>query len=182
MKESPDSTNVPIRYRQPWERPTDKIWVEKLELCKTLAGKGGLVLLIGDRGTGKTRLAAEVIRDRISWIPMHDQYATAMEIFLRIRDAYAKKGADTEGSIVAALSRCPLLVIDEIQERSNSEWEDRIITHIIDRRYGANLPTVIIGNLTAASMERSLGESVVSRASETGGVILMEGKSHRQKP
>lgn len=182
MTEIPDTTNVPARYRKPWPRPEDAEWTRKLELTKKMTSDGGLVLLIGDRGTGKTRLAAEVIRDRLSWIPMPDHYTTAMEIFLNIRDAYGKKGPQTEGSIVAELSRCRLLVIDEIQERSNSEWEDRIITHVIDRRYGANLPTIIIGNLTPESMERNLGESVVSRASETGGIIVMTGKSYRMKP
>jgi DNA replication protein DnaC len=102
-----------------------------------------------------------------------------MGIFLRIRDAYAKRTSETEGSIVDELSKCRLLVIDEIQERSSSEWEDRIITHIIDRRYGATLPTIIIGNLTPEFMEKNLGESIVSRVSETGGIIEMTGKSHR---
>jgi len=180
MNEIPKTTNVPSRYRQPWARPNDPAWAQKHEHCKKIADSGGLILLIGDRGTGKTRLAAEIIRDRLSWMPRPDRYMTAMEIFLMIRDAYAKKGSETEGSIVSALSSCRLLVIDEIQERSNSEWEDRIITHIIDRRYGAQLPTIIIGNLTPESMEKNLGESIVSRAQETGGIIKMTGKSHRQ--
>lgn len=181
MSEIPTNTNVPLRYRMPWVRPTDEEWISIFSKCKEHTANGGLVLLIGDRGTGKTRMAAEIIRDRLDWMSATSPsiYTTAMGVFLRIRDAYAKRTPETEGAIVDELSKCRLLVIDEIQERSNSEWEDRIITHIIDRRYSGNLPSIIIGNLLPESMERNLGESVVSRASETGGIIKMTGKSHR---
>jgi len=122
-------------------------------------------------------MAAEVCRDRL---PAPIRYTTAMTVFLRIRQSYARKGGETELDIVESLAATWLLVIDEIQERSNSEWEDRIITHIIDRRYGASRPTIIIGNLTPQSMAANLGESIVSRVEETGGIIKMTKKSYRK--
>lgn len=133
--------------------------------------------MVGGRGTGKTRMAAEIIRDRL---PIPSYYTTAMGIFLRIREAYAKASNETESGIVNQLSTCLLLVIDEIQERSNSEWEDRIITHIIDRRYGEQKPTIIIGNLRPDAMAASLGDSIVSRANESGGIIQFIGQSFRK--
>jgi DNA replication protein DnaC len=80
------------------------------------------------------------------------------------------------------MAECPLLVLDEIQERGNTSWEDRIITHILDRRYGDLMPTVIIANLTKETLADCLGESIVSRMQETGGVMEITGKSHRIHP
>jgi DNA replication protein DnaC len=178
MSKIPHECNVPARYRDPWERPTDPDWVLKFSTCNEIINQKGMLVLIGDRGTGKTRMAAELMRERV---PARMHYDTAMGIFLRIRQSYAKKGEDTELKIVESLVTTRLLVIDEIQERSNSEWEDRILTHVMDRRYGETRPTIIIGNLTAQSIAENLGESVVSRIQETGGIVKMTGKSHRMK-
>lgn len=132
--------------------------------------------MIGGRGTGKTRMAAEVVRDRL---PIPATYTTAMDIFLRIRESYAKRSEETERQIVDRMAKVPLLIIDEIQERGNTEWEGRILTHIMDRRYGAMKATIIIGNLLPEAMTANLGESVVSRITENGGIYRFNGPSHR---
>ena len=75
-----------------------------------------------------------------------------------------------------------MLILDEVQERGNTAWEDRILTHILDRRYGAMVPTIIIANLTESALVECLGDSIISRLTETGGVIEIDGPSHRLKP
>ena len=171
------STGVPKRYRPEWDHPTDAAW--QGNFAKVMKGipTGSIVGLIGKRGTGKTRLAAEAIR---SYSPDHSAYTTAMGLFLRIQNTYGDSKTETQADIVGELSRCTALVIDEVQERGNSEWEDRLLTHIIDNRYGAKLPTVIIANLEAAAMKQCLGDSISSRINETGGIIEITGKSFRE--
>lgn len=170
-------TGVPKRYRPEWDRPTDTAWSDNFGKVMKGVSAGGIVGLIGKRGTGKTRLAAEAIR---SHAPDSSTYTTAMGLFLRIQSTYGTDKTESTGDIVGELSQCTTLVIDEVQERGNTPWEDRLLTHIIDKRYGAKLPTVIIANLEAAAMKQCLGDSISSRINETGGIIEITGKSFRE--
>lgn len=176
-RDLPDYTGVPARCLLKWDRPTDAVWVERFECAKRMILAGGLMVLTGTRGTGKTRLASELIRDLE---PRWGLYTTAMALFLQLRDSYRKDSEKSESEIVQKMSTRKLLVVDEIQERSSSDWEDRVLTHIIDARYGAQLPTVIIANLKPSELAAQLGPSISDRMRECGGVLEMTGPSHRK--
>ena len=175
-------THVPLRYRDEWPRPMlDPLWVENFGKVMAVCESGGIIALVGRRGTGKTRIAAEAMRN---FCPDTGCYSTAMGLFLRIRSSYDKKsgsGRESEADIAKELIRAPLLILDEVQERANSAWEDRVLTHILDARYGAMRPTVLIANLTEDELIQSVGESICSRIEETGGIIEFTGPSHRAK-
>lgn len=170
-------TEVPKRYRAEWHRPQlDPAWMDYFGRLMKRSEEGGIVALIGPRGTGKTRLAAEAMRNLA---PEKGIYTTAMGLFLRIRASFGKASKESEDDIVREMARTPLLILDEVQERGNTAWEDRILTHILDRRYGAMAPTIIIANLTEADLMNCLGESIIDRLTETGGIIEINGPSHR---
>lgn len=174
------ATQVPKRYRAEWERPQlDPVWMAHFGKVMQKSEDGGIIALIGPRGTGKTRLAAEAMRNLA---PDKGSYTTAMGLFLRIRASFGKNSRESEDEIVSELAKSPMLILDEVQERGNTAWEDRILTHILDRRYGAMVPTIIIANLTETALVECLGDSIVSRLTETGGVIEIDGPSHRTQP
>ena len=102
-----------------------------------------------------------------------------MQIFTDIRRAYTKAEELTEAEMVDLYVRPRLLVIDEIQERGGSDWEDRLLTHIIDRRYGQMKDTILIGNLTREEFECAMGASVCDRLTETGGMIVCNWPTFR---
>jgi DNA replication protein DnaC len=170
------SSGIPHRFSLPWDHPSDPQWQDDFQKMKTATTAGGIVAVVGKRGTGKTRMAAEIMREFLPWPGI---YTTAMTLFLRIRESFKKTAEESEKSIVDQLSKCRLLVIDEIQERGGSDWENRILDHILDRRYGAIIPTIIIGNLTDLGITECLGDSISSRITENGGIIEMNGPSHR---
>lgn len=173
-------TQVPKRYRAEWARPMlDGVWAGHFEKVMQKGEEGGIIALIGPRGTGKTRLAAESMRNLA---PDKGIYTTAMGLFLRIRASFGKDSRESESDIVSELAKTPMLILDEVQERGNTAWEDRVLTHILDRRYGQMVPTIIIANLTEAALVDCLGDSIVSRLTETGGIIEIDGPSHRCKP
>lgn len=173
------NTGTPKRYRDQWPRPSDHTWRDNFRRILGRVRDGGTMALIGPRGTGKTRMAAEVMRD----ICLNTgSYTTAMGLFIRIRASFRASSRESEDAIVSELSRASLLVIDEVQERGNTSWEDRILTHVIDRRYGSVLPTIIIANLTEPELQNCLGESIISRLEEGGGVLEFTGPSHRSGP
>ena len=154
-------TGLPTRYRRFWKHPDDEQWNRRFQRIKNRLQKDrGILGIIGNRGTGKTQLAAEIIKDLA---PESATYTTAMELFLRIRATFDKGSSETEKDIVKQLASTQLLVIDELQERSESAWENRLLTEIIDKRYGNERPTILISNLTASELTASLGDSITDR-------------------
>lgn len=176
VKPNRSLVHFPARYREEWGRPDDTDWHGRFDAVLETVCKSGIICMTGNRGTGKTRIAAEVARD---YSRTNSHHTTAMGLFLRIRGTYGKKGDETEETIVRELSTIPLLVLDEIQERGNSEWEDRLLTHLIDNRYNAMKPTIMIANVTRPALIKMLGDSIVSRIAETGGFLEVTGKSFR---
>lgn len=173
-----EKTGFRARYRAGWPRPEDAEWRAYFSKVAACVKAGGIIGLIGNRGTGKTRIAAEVMRD---FARIQGRYTTAMGLFLRIRSTFGKKGGESESDIVREFAAAPLLVIDEIQERGGTEWEDRLLTHVLDDRYSDMRPTILIANLDRAALAQQLGDSINSRLTETGGILEMTGPSHRTK-
>lgn len=173
-------------------------WTVAKDRVLGVVGSGAIVGLVGGRGTGKTQIAIEAMRRAIAggqddygghpgpyqftlmqFLERYARYATAMEVFMAIKRVFAAGSTETELSAMEVWTRPKLLVIDECQERGETEWENRMLTHIIDRRYGAKLDTVLISNLTSEAFAASMGESVIDRLRETGTLIVCDWPSFR---
>lgn len=155
----------------PWRDCLEKISVH-------LVKSGALITLLGTRGGGKTQLAVELMF-HVTAKRRRARYVTAMEIFLEVKAAYRKDSKETEEMVVDSFCKPQLLVIDEVHERGETGWEDRILTHIIDKRYRSMLDTILIANLERNEFVASMGKSVVSRLNETGGIITCNWPSFR---
>lgn len=129
-------------------------------------GRGAILILIGDRGTGKTVMATY-------WAGMlgHGLYTKAFDLFAAVKNTYHDSSKVREHEVLERYRRTDLLVIDEAQERKESDWENTLLTHLIDKRYDALKPTVIIANLKPEALDACLGPSIIRRVKETGALI-----------
>jgi len=158
-------------------------WKEKyLLLYNEAPRKGSLFCLLGPRGTGKTQMACcvadEVFRKQ-SWREgPRAKYCKTMEIFLDIRETFDSK--KSEKAVFDSYLNVYFLVIDEIQVRAATDWENNVLTYLIDKRYDLMRPTVLIGNLKPEVLSKSLGDSIYSRLIETGGIIECKWASFRK--
>lgn len=143
-----------------------------------LVGTGAIVVLAGNRGTGKTQIACEVIKT-VCANGKKAEYVKAMALFLAIRETYGGKGSEAQA--ITRYVAPVLLVIDEFQERTESAFEDRVLTHIIDRRYDALKDTIIVTNLTPVDFANKAGASIMDRIRETGTIIECAWESFRVK-
>lgn len=149
----------------------------KDDLVRRMAS-GYLVALVGDRGPGKTQIGQQAIMASCA-IQRPALYVRALDIFLRLRSTY-KSETETELQVIDMFRDPMLLVIDEVQERGESDWENRMLTHIIDKRYGDMTDTLLIANLKPRALQESLGPSVSDRLRESGGVIECKWGSFRK--
>ena len=160
---------------------TSQPWLKALERLMVYLTKGGLMAaLVGPRGPGKTQLAERLIRYACFGMNMRCLYTKAAEIFLEMKDTFGTSNA--QRTVINQFVAPTLLVIDEIQERSGSDWENQMLTHIVDKRYDLEKSTIIIGNLeTDKEIKECLGASIYSRIIETGGVVEFTWPSFREK-
>ena len=170
------NSGVRVRHRIA-PASTCEPWNKLLRRLTKRVGTGFLAALIGNRGTGKSQLAVELIRASCA-SERRAVYTTAMDIFIDLRDAY--KLQESERSVLLRFQSPSLLVIDEAQERGETPWEDRMLTALIDYRYSQKRDTVLISNLKRAEFEASMGASVISRMVEAGGIIECNWPSFRK--
>jgi len=169
----------PTRYD---EELTHDEWFAMFERARSVVERGGNVLLCGTRGGGKTRMACELAQRAA--IPRGKSkpkriFKTAMRIFLEIRATYRRDSAITELEVMDNLATCRLLVIDEVQERAESDFEAQKLTAIIDDRYRHKMPTILIANLTPQAFQATLGPSICDRCNEDGGLLEFTWPSFR---
>ncbi len=168
-------------------------WHAVFAEAKTLVANAALVALIGGRGPGKTQMAAEIARagcwplDAGEWIGssrVHRGqtalYRRAMDIFLDLRDANKSGSKISEKDVLAKLEKPGLLVVDEFQERGGSDWENRVISNLLDKRYAAKRPTILIANFTTEEIRGALSDSVKSRMRENGKAFVFDWESYRR--
>jgi DNA replication protein DnaC len=130
-------------------------------------GQGAILVVLGDRCTGKTVMATW-------WAGMlgYGRYVKAFDLFAELRRTYHEDSKTKEHEVLAKYRDANFLVIDEAQDRKESEWEQTILTNLIDKRYDALRPTVIIANLKLDGIDACLGASIISRCIRTGGGII----------
>jgi len=133
-------------------------------------GSGFLVCLVGVRGCGKTQLAVELMKFNSRERLKASRYCSAMEFFLAIKGCYSGRKTSEE-NVLADFRSFPFLVIDEAGRRGETEWEDRMLFELLDKRYGDMTDTLLISNQSIDEFSRVLGASLSSRMNETGGVI-----------
>jgi len=176
---------------------TGSEWNAAYETAKPIVASGGIIAMVGNRGSGKTQMAAEIAKngdwpnDEGRYIPAYGGggggktyaknalYRRAMDIFLDLREATKNHVQSSEKEVLARLANAGLLVVDEFQERGESEWENRIMKNLIDKRYAAERPTIIIANLTRKELFDALGASIIDRARENGKSIEFNWPSYR---
>lgn len=154
-------------------------WLSKLVELKERLGTGCLLGFVGQRGPGKTQMAVELIRTTCER-GAQGLYTTAMEVFMTLKGSYADGSKRNEAQVITDFCKPALLVIDETQERGETAWEDRVMTHLIDRRYREEKDTILISNLKKEEFVKSMGVSVISRMVETGGLVPFEWESFRR--
>ena len=179
MRRDYNAAKIPLRHRNWLERDnTSTEWRAQFDMLLTATETpGSMFCLIGQRGTGKTQMAVSLL-GAATRAGQTCLYCKAMDFFTDLKDSYSEKSA-TSKQVFLKYRAPTLLVIDEIQVRSESAWENQSFTHLIDQRYDALKTTILIGNLKPETLAASLGESIYSRMTETGGIVVCDWPSFR---
>jgi DNA replication protein DnaC len=172
-------SNVPSRHRDKAASFTGPgEWSAKRDIAQNIVDRGGIVALIGKRGAGKTQLAVDLIRGACFAVKS-GCYLKAMDFFMSLRATFKPDSGSDEQHVLERLASYVLLTIDNVDRRGSTEWEDRLLAHLIDKRYDRCAATILIANLDEAAFSHHMGPDIVDRIREGGGLIVADWGSFR---
>ncbi|GAA3791926.1 ATP-binding protein [Streptomyces chiangmaiensis] len=140
---------------------------------------GPSLLLAGVTGAGKTHQVYGAVRTLVeAGIAVRWRATTAADLYADLRP---RPGHDTERQL-ETVSRCPLLILDDLGAAKTSEWVEEITYRLINRRYNLMLPTLITTNLAMRDLRGHLGDRVASRLAEMTTRVTFEPVDRRRQP
>ena len=141
---------------------------------------GTSLILCGNAGTGKTHLACAIAQHIIRAHEKSALYTTVGRAFRAVKDTYRRGSSESEGDAIYRFRSPDLLLLDEVGVQFGSETEKNILFEIVNERYEALKPTIMISNLALSALTEYAGERVIDRMKENGGkLVVFDWKSHR---
>lgn len=134
---------------------------------------GRCLAFVGNPGTGKTHLAAAIVREVLA-AGYTARFTTVGDYVRQIKD-YCwgnKKAPRLEGEEIQEYCKPHLLVLDEVGVQFGSTAEEILIFTLINKRYEEMRPTLVISNEEEDGLEKYLGERVFDRLKDGGGQII----------
>lgn len=154
-----------------------KKFADDFEEC---AKTGQSLIFCGGVGAGKTHLAVGICHEIIA----KDKVAVFTSVLSAIRsikETFRKGAEQSEADVIKALVEPDLLVLDEVGVQFGSETEKMYLFEIINGRYEAMKPTILLSNLAKDALTEFIGERVVDRLREGGGrMVIFDWPSYRR--
>jgi DNA replication protein DnaC len=140
---------------------------------------GACLIFCGDVGTGKTHLAVGIAH---AVLEQGGQavFSSVIRAVRSVKETYGKGVQRTEAQALRDLVEPDLLILDEVGVQFGTDAEKLILFEIINGRYEARRPMIIISNLAIGELEKYLGARAVDRLREGGGkVVVFDWESYR---
>lgn len=155
-----------------------------LEVCQTVVGRildgkqAPNLVLQGKPGTGKTHLSCGMTSalyrtHKVRRIDLPD-------LIREIRATWQKGCEYSEMQVLDWFGSIDLLILEELGTGAGSDDERARVFQVINRRYEAMLPTVVVTNLTLRELRDEMGERVLDRLREgERAVVVFDWESMR---
>ncbi|MGW1295895.1 ATP-binding protein [Streptomyces sp. NPDC002533] len=161
-----------------WTRDVAEAAVAPSRGARRQVTTGPSLLMAGVVGAGKTHQAYGAVRRLVqSGIGVRWRASTAADLYADLRP---RPGVDSEREL-AAVSRCPLLIIDDLGAAKASDWVEEVTYRLINRRYNYELPTLITTNLAIKDLRAYLGDRVISRLAQMTTRVEFEPVDRRRR-
>ena len=160
----PQREDIPERFRE-----SVKLVQTPWYLRKIKAGVG--LYLFGSVGTGKTT-TAYAIADALRAEGWHVEVTSLGEVKSELQDTYATK--ETQYALFNRLSKCSLLILDDLGKESPTQSAVELIFRILNDRYEHKRPVVITSNFSRGELAGWIGGAGYEQTARAVGSRLAE--------
>lgn len=142
---------------------------------------GRSLMFLGKPGTGKTHLAAGIALQLMRDQSRRVLFTTVLRAVRRVKDTWVKGCNKSESDVIREMVLPDLLILDEVGVQVGSDFERNILFDLLNERYEACKPTLILSNLSLEEVGEFLGERIMDRLRENGGrAVLFSWESYRR--
>jgi len=133
--------------------------------------RGTSLIFCGKPGTGKTHLACAILIEAIKR-GFTAKYSSVYDLVSDYKRTFGTASEETESSILTRYCDPGLLILDEVGVQFGTSAELVIIFRILNQRYNAVRPTILITNHSEKDLETFIGEQVVDRLRDNNGALV----------
>lgn len=136
------------------------------------------LIFLGKPGTGKSHLCCGIVS---ALYRTHTVRRIDLPDLIReIRSTWSRKSERTEDEVLDFYGAADLLIIEEVGTGAGTDDERARVFQVINRRYEAMLPTVVVSNLSFDELQHEMGERVIDRLREGDrALVSFDWKSAR---
>jgi DNA replication protein DnaC len=141
------------------------------------------LIFIGRPGTGKT-LMALIIYQALARAGYSVEYRSSLN-FLRLLQEKQFESYSSLDSLLKHYQQLSFLIVDEVTEgcgkcATPADWERHLLRMVIDARYQAGRPTLVLSNRRREELLERIGEPALDRLAERGATLAFSWQSYRQ--
>lgn len=142
------------------------------------------LLLLGDKGLGKTVAAAHVLAHyaaRYPWNTQPSGPSVEPMLFIAAREVTTVPAWEAaNGTLMDTVKRTPMLVVDDMGQEGTTVGRDLLVNALFDR-HAKGKRTVLTSNLRTDAFKARYGDALADRIRETGLVVPCVGQSMRER-
>ncbi len=154
-------------------------------------GPKNWLLLYGEYGLGKTHLVVAAVRKLALGNEWTARVAVWPELCQLTKESWSSSYGPTEAQLWSRVRSARLLLIDDLDKTSTSEWAMGMLYSLINTRLTKGLPTIITSNHSITELQaiwrrskheyvHDLGLAVLSRIAEgLWGILRFQGEDQR---
>lgn len=158
-------------YSLDWDSTGVEIRRKLLTACKQFAAAPkGFLVVYGSYGCGKSHLCAAIYNEIVGrnkpiiFISMLDLMRSLKALF---NDKNEDAERETYEHRLSIYQKIDVLILDDIGAGRMTEFDESVLTELVDYRYRNQLPTVFVSNLDMTD-RRSFNPRLVERWNEVG--------------
>lgn len=178
--------HIPMRFREctleSWEPQNDPLRRTVEDYCRDWPTSTPFMLLMGNRGRGKTHLACGALRRMYELHsykknPPRGRFWPFIELLDRYKATFDEdRATESVEAIDAEMRRTPVLVLDDVGANKVSEFAEERLFRLVDERYRDRRPLIVTTNLTLTE----LPSRMASRLAD-GLVLQFKGPDRRMQ-
>jgi len=158
--------------------------LEHLKQCRAFAAAPkGVLLLLGNTGTGKTHLGIAILREQLRRgvfglrFVKHRHFLAAHRLAMRP----VAFGEQAPESPLARCQEASLLVYDEVTGATDGPAGEDVLLDLFEQRIGNLKPSVITANVSPGELEAALGSRLYDRLRRATFAVLEFGFESKRK-